>query len=330
MAKKNVLLLCGGGGSEHEISLVSAKYILECLKKNSNFDVSYVEINKQLVWVDENQNVVELKWDKKLYSKNNPEKKIDIVIPCIHGYPGETGDIQSFLDVIGIPYIGPNSESSKICFNKLTTKIWLDKIQVPNTPYLFLIKPGMTDEIRNFFNQYKTVYIKATNQGSSVGVYKVNDLTTLEKNINEAFTLSPYVIIEKALMGRELEISIFEYQNKIHVTNPGEIHCPTQFYSYEEKYAANSKTSTSILAMNLPESAISKIKEYSERAFKALKLKDLSRMDFFYTNDGEVLLNEINTFPGLTPISMFPKMMENYGVKFVDYLNDRINESLKK
>ncbi len=330
MAKKNILLLCGGGGSEHEVSLVSAKYILECLQKNTHFDVSYVEINKKLEWVDENQNIVELKWDKKLYFKNKSEKKIDIVVPCIHGYPGETGDIQSFLDIIGIPYIGPGSEASKICFNKLTTKIWLDKVQIPNTPYLFLIKPEMNDEIKCFFNQHKTLYVKATNQGSSVGVYKVSDFSILEKKIQEAFTYSPYVILEKSLVGRELEISIFEYQGKIVVTSPGEIHCPTQFYSYEEKYAANSSTSTSILALNLPATVIEKIKDYSERAFRAIKLRDLSRMDFFYTTSGEIFLNEINTFPGLTPISMFPKMMENHGVKFVDYLNDRINEAFKK
>ena len=165
------------------------------------------------------------------------------------------------------------------------------------------------------------VFIKSSRQGSSVGCSIVKKENEVDQALKLAFKHDTLALIEPYLENvRELEVSVFEYLDEVHVTKPGEITTPTNnFYSFDEKYSSTSHSHTHILA-ELPDKQIELIKQYARKAFIALELKDLSRIDFFLTENGDVFLNEINTFPGLTPISMFPKMMENYGVKFSDFL----------
>jgi D-alanine-D-alanine ligase len=130
------------------------------------------------------------------------------------------------------------------------------------------------------------------------------------------------------LNARELEISTYEYKNEIVTTVPGEIVCPGKFYSFEEKYDQKSLTTTELIAPNLSPEVITKMRVYAEKAFRCLKLRHLSRIDFFYTDKGEIFLNEINTFPGMTPISMFPKMMENHGHSYNHFLKELIEKNI--
>lgn len=325
----NILLLCGGDGSEHEISLVSAKYVEEQLALSPEFVVTKVIIHNN-GWITENGEDCFICSGKKL-NIGSRTITIDYAVPCIHGFPGETGDIQSLLEISNIPYLGCPSEGSKLCFNKVSTKLWLSAINIPNTPFIFIDNSSESNlcKAHEFFKNHQEVFVKAASQGSSVGCYKVTNEDNLNDYILKAFEYSNDVLIEQAVKPRELEVAVYEYNGELITTNPGEIIAPdNNFYTYEEKYNSAS-TSQTIIEATIPDSIKREIKNYAKRAFKVLKLKDLSRIDFFLTNDQGILLNEINTFPGMTPISMFPKMLENHGENMKDFFKDRIYSAIK-
>lgn len=328
--KKNILLIYGGGGTEHEISEVSARFLKTQVDSNV-FNVYEVEIKHDSSWSFEGKEVW-LDFNSCLFIDQQKECTIDLVIPCLHGFPGETGDLQSYLEMIKVPFIGCGSETSKICFNKASTKLWLESSKIPTTPFITVSSPNeeQLQTAHDFFKLHKSVFVKATNQGSSVGCYPVNSEDELADTVMAAYALSPYVIIEKSIKGRELEVAVFEYNNSIHCTPPGEIVCPSQFYSYDEKYNKESQTKTFIEAPNLSKQQMNKIKNYALKAFEVLKLRHLCRVDFFLADDGEIFINEINTFPGMTPISMFPKMMEHHGVSFKNFFAQILDSSLTK
>ncbi len=321
--KKNILLVYGGGGTEHEVSIVSSKYVASQIDSQL-YNVFPILIDKNGHWFLEDKKIeVSVNFNKELRDlNNNLIAKLDMAIPCLHGYPGETGELIGFFEMIKLPFLGCESESSKICFNKITTKLWLDQLKVPNTPYIFIANTsdGELKKAKQFFNEYKKVFVKASNQGSSVGCFQVNSENDLIQSIHEAFKFSDFVLIEKMIKGRELEISAYELDGQLQLSNPGEIICVSNFYTYEEKYSENSKTKTETIAKDLKPEIITQMKSMAHTAFKGLKLRHLSRIDFFLEGD-QVYLNEINTFPGHTPISMFPMMMEANGHKYRDFLN---------
>ncbi len=327
MTKKNVLLICGGGSSEHEVSLISAGFIYDQLKDWEEINLHWVEICKDGTRKDKEGKSCELRKSGELvYSDKSI--KLNFAIPCIHGYPGETGDIQSVFEMMELPYLGCNPETSILCFNKVTTKLWLDNLNIPNTPFCYLtsLDDEQKEKASAFFKVNPDVYIKAASQGSSIGCYHCTDANDLFKFLSDAFKYSDYVLIEKTIKGRELETSAYEFNGEIVVTPPGEIICPNEFYTYEEKYAGKSETTTTPRAINVSEEVISLMKKYASTAFKALKIKHLSRVDFFLADDGKVYLNEINTFPGMTPISLFPLMMEQNGHSFSEWLKAIISK----
>lgn len=333
MSSVNLLLLCGGGSDEHDISLMSANYLESSLVNNPRFNLQKVVLDANGHYLSQDGRECEITNQKQLRFNNGEAWGIDYVIPCIHGYPGETGDIQSFFDLIHLPYFGCNSEANLNCFNKITAKMWFTTLGIPNTPYLFLTELTNTEieKARKALVSWGSIFIKAASQGSSVGCYKVDNENDLVECLTKAFEFSPYVVVEKTIIARELEVAAYEYQGKIVATKPGEIICDANsFYSFEEKYASSSKATTKVEANNIDEAIVKQIQEYAVRAFKGMKLKDLSRIDFFLTEDNQILLNEINTFPGMTPISMFPKMLINNGHDFEQYLQDNILQQLSK
>lgn len=328
--KKNLLLIYGGGSTEHEVSIISAQYLKSQID-DKKYNIVEVEITHDGTW-KHYSDTVEINFQKELVVNGKPLFEVDIVIPCLHGFPGETGDLQSFLEMIGIAYIGCNSETSKLCFNKISTKLWLEAYDIATTPFLAINSASEEEllKVEEFQKIHSELFIKASNQGSSVGCFPLKEASEIADTVVAALALSPYVVVEKSIEGRELEVSVFSYNNEVHATVPGEIVCPTKFYSYEEKYANKSDTKTMIEAENITPAQVEKIKEMAIKAYHVLKLRHLSRIDFFLTNQGEIYINEINTFPGMTPISMFPKMMENYGVQFKDFLSQTIDESIRE
>ncbi|RXJ74584.1 D-alanine--D-alanine ligase [Veronia nyctiphanis] len=329
MKKIEVLLLCGGGSAEHEVSLVSANYLESVLSTIPSLNVTRVEITS-VGWRSESHAACRLDLDKVL-TVGDRKVTLDYVVPCIHGFPGETGEIQSLFELAGLPYMGCDSAASNICFNKITSKLWFDAIGIENTPYIFLSEQSEQAyrDGEAAFDKWGTLFVKAACQGSSVGCYKVNDKSAVRTAIDNAFEYSEQVLIEQAVKPRELEVAAYQYGDEIIVTNPGEICCPSDtFYTYDEKYSSDSHSETTLDPRNLTEEQTSQMREMARKAFIHLKLKDLSRIDFFLTPNGKVLLNEINTFPGMTPISMFPKLVEHNGHSFADYLASCIDRGL--
>ena len=173
--------------------------------------------------------------------------------------------------------------------------------------------------------RWGSVFVKAASQGSSVGCYKVTELAKLSDAIHDAFGYSAQVLVEKAVKPRELEVAVYQYGDELVATRPGEICVPGDvFYSYDEKYSSGSGSTTRLGVTDLSAEQVETIRHLALKAFRQLKLKDLSRVDFFLTAEGEILLNEINTFPGMTPISMFPKMLQHHGHDFGQFLHQRI------
>lgn len=327
----NILLLCGGDGSEHEISLLSAKFIEEQLKLTKDFNVIKVMIHNHQFMVDDNTiGYFDAEGD---FVFKNHKVKIDCVVPCIHGIPGETGDIQSFLNIHNIPFIGCDAESSRYCFNKITTKLYFDALGLPNTPYAII--PLKTEQYKKtaleFFDKYNDIYVKAASQGSSVGCFHVTKRDDVWDSIVEAFQYSTEVIIEKNIIHRELEVAAYEIDGELKITNPGEIIIPDNlFYTFEEKYSKNSGTITTVTPENLTKEEVAQIRELARRAFIGLKLRDLSRIDFFLSKEDGILINEINTFPGATPISMFPKMLAHNGDNMADFLAKAVKKAISE
>ncbi len=154
-------------------------------------------------------------------------------------------------------------------------------------------------------------------------------MADLQQAIDDAFTYSNQVLVEQAVKPRELEVAAYEYQGELVLTLPGEVKAPADtFYSYEEKYAQTSHSTTDIVAQNLTDEQLEIIRVNAEKVFKQMKLRHLSRIDFFLTSEGNIYLNEVNTFPGMTPISMFPKMLESHGHKFHEFLADCVKSSI--
>jgi len=183
--------------------------------------------------------------------------------------------------ILNKSYLGCGAEASRNCFNKITTKLWFDALDIPNTPYVFLSENNEDAHTKasEAFDKWGKVFVKAASQGSSVGCYSVTDKANLAAAVNDAFGYSDQVLIEKSIKPRELEIAAYQYGDELIITE----------------------------ATNLSEEQVEALRECARKAFVHMKLKDLSRIDFFLSEDNEILLNEINTFPGMTPISMFPK-----------------------
>ena len=331
MNTTNILLLCGGGSSEHEVSLVSAGYLFEQLNSIEDFNVVRVEIKSE-GWCLDSGELVYLDINNQMLCGDKDQMKIDFIAPCIHGFPGETGDIQSLFEMAKIPYLGCGSEASNNSFNKITSKLWYDALGIPNTPYLFLSDNNEQSHTaaKEAFEKWGKVFVKAARQGSSVGCYQVTESEQLEEAVNKAFTFSDQVLVEKAVVPRELEVAAYEIDGELHISKPGEVIAPNgAFYTYEEKYGADSHSTTEVEATKLTDEQLKQIDNDARKVFTQMKLRHLSRIDFFLTEDNEIYLNEVNTFPGMTPISMFPKMVEHNGHTFSSFLENCVRTSLK-
>ena len=331
MNTTNILLLCGGGSSEHEVSLVSAGYLFEQLNSIEDFNVVRVEIKSE-GWCLDSGELVYLDINNQMLCGEKDQMKIDFIAPCIHGFPGETGDIQSLFEMAKIPYLGCGSEASNNSFNKITSKLWYDALGIPNTPYLFLSDNNEQSHTaaKEAFEKWGKVFVKAARQGSSVGCYQVTESEQLEEAVNKAFTFSDQVLVEKAVVPRELEVAAYEIDGELHISKPGEVIAPNgAFYTYEEKYGADSHSTTEVEATNLTDEQLKQIDNDARKVFTQMKLRHLSRIDFFLTEDNEIYLNEVNTFPGMTPISMFPKMVEHNGHTISSFLENCVRTSLK-
>ncbi len=304
---KKVLILFGGNSFEHEISCNSVNFIIDNIDENKfdyklvgiDFDNNFYEIIKN-VKIDKN-------WKENILNKvdNVIEylKGFDIVFPMIHGSTGEDGKLQSLFELSNVKYVGCDSYSSLVCFDKMLTKLILEKFSIPQVPYLIYSE---NIELKDL--EYPII-IKPCKCGSSIGISIANNKREALKAIKEALKYDSNILIEKFIKNnRELECAIIEKNKTLIVSDVGEIINNNTFYDYDSKY--KNKTETTI--SNIDDEIKNEIKTYSKKIFRLLKCKDLSRIDFLYDLDNKKLyFNEINTMPGFTNISMFPQLMKN-------------------
>lgn len=319
---KKICVIFGGNSYEHNISCESARNILNNLDKNL-YDISVIGIDRNNNWYffNDEYNLIDKNWLNCLISKidNIIEtlKQFDLVLPIIHGTDGEDGSIQALFDLYNIKYIGCDKISSIICYDKELTKLYLDKLNIPQVDYKVL---KVFDNINKYEYEFPVI-IKPAKCGSSIGINIANNKKELKKYIKEAFKYDDKVIVEKFIKCRELECAILEDKNII-VSEIGEIFKNVLFYDYKSKYI--NKTSCGIAI--LPNDIEKLIKEYSVKVFFNLGCKDLSRIDFLYDEEkNKIYLNEINTMPGFTDISMYPILFDKKNISTTDLLNKIIN-----
>lgn len=319
---KKVLLLYGGNSSEHDISIISAKSIIKNINSNE-FNLIPVYISKDSKWYLGDKNNL----NKKVNEINNIIefiKDFDVIFPITHGNNGEDGKLQGMFDLFNLKYVGSSCLASACGMDKEISKILFDSLNINQVPYITINKNYNIESIKEKINY--PMIIKPANGGSSIGISKVNNDKELKKGIKEALKYDNKIIIEKFIKPRELEIAIMENNNELIISNIGEIISCNSFYDFKAKYK---KKSELIIPANINNEIVNKIKELATKIFYKFNLKDYVRIDFFL-EDNNLYINEINTIPGFTEISMFPKLIMNMGYEYTEIISILINNSITK
>jgi D-alanine-D-alanine ligase len=260
-----------------------------------------------------------------LMTSGKDELPVDVAFPLVHGPMGEDGTLQGMLELMGLPYVGSGVLASAVGMDKDILKRMLAHSRIPVAP---MVTVSTNDPIPDF-NQVceklnsKILFIKPAIMGSSVGISKVSNKAQFEEAIQQAFRYSFKVLIEKFIPGREVECSVLGNVNPT-ASCVGEIKPTHDFYSYEAKYL-DADGAKLIVPAQLPELLAHEVREMAVAAFKAIECKGFARVDFFISDDGKVYVNELNTIPGFTAISMYPKMWEASGICYTDLISQLID-----
>jgi len=341
----NILLIFGGVSGEHDVSCISAQFIEKTLIQ-CNYNVIPVYIDRNGLWYKQNSvsakpvtsklELCHLVKSVKCHLQSLNEKiEVDFVFPIIHGTNGEDGKLQGMLEFLDIPYAGAGVLSSALCMDKYYSKIFFQKAKLPQVKFIkidrneWINKPEYV--IQKIMETFKVpVFVKPSNMGSSVGVSQVKEKNDLNKALDIAFSYDDQVLCEEGLQVREIEVSILGNYPEYKVSIPGEIITTHEFYSYEAKYLDKNGAKINISA-DLTVDQIQEIQNLAIKSFKAVKGDGFARIDFFIDKKTQIIyLNEINTLPGFTPISMFPMMWENTGLKSTDLLKTIVNLGVEK
>ena len=325
---KKVLILFGGNSTEHYVSCKSAKSIIENIDKKLfsyeiagiGFDCEWHKFNDDLDYL-ENGN-----WIKgKVFRIDNIIeylKCFDVVFPITHGNNGEDGKLQGMLDLFNIRYVGSKTTGSVVGFDKSLSKLFFNYLNIPQVPYVVINEKYNISSIISDIGF--PMIVKPCSGGSSIGISKVNNKKELSKAIKNSFKYDDKVIVEKFINCRELECALLGNKDYI-VSDLGEIKSCNEFYDYDAKYVQKSDT---VIPNDLPSCIVDKIKGYASTIFKSMNIKDYCRIDFFYDEYNDcIYVNEINTIPGFTTISMFPKLINNENISYTDLISILINNS---
>lgn len=330
MKNLRMLLLAGGASDEHEVSIISARSLLEALRQ-SPIEVVPLVISRQGMWLSKQESQNALKQGKADSGGSwvglRPDalawavSTTDVVFPLLHGPFGEDGTVQGLLELMGLPYIGSNVLASALCMDKPMAKDVLAMHHIPQVRYVTVINEAWKstpDQILAACRDIADVwFVKPANLGSSVGISRVTEFEQLRKALDSAFQFDRRVIVEQGLPNvRELEVAVLgNEQPKASVV--GEITYASSFYDYETKYSEG-KADLHIPA-NIPENLAAELKTLATKAFQLLDCAGFARVDFLLdTNSQNAFLNEVNTIPGFTPFSMFTKLWEASGMPYVD------------
>lgn len=335
----NLGLIFGGMSTENEISLKSGISILNNLDKE-RYNIFPIYIDKEGDWYEYYIN-------KKIENIATYLKNMDIIFPVLHGLYGEDGTIQGMLEILKVPYVGCGTLASSIGMDKAYAKIIFEKADIMQAKYLYIkkykdnkflyindnlseTKVDMIELINLTKEKIKyPVFVKPSNSGSSVGVNKAETDQQLIDCINKAFRYDNKILIEEAIIGKEVECAVIgNSEIGVEVSRVGQILSAEEFYTFDAKYV--NKASRTVIPAEITEEQSDTIRKMAVKAFKAIDGNGLSRVDFFVEdNTNKVYISEINTMPGFTDISMYPKLMEDLGYSYKELLNKLIQMSLK-
>lgn len=352
--KTRVAILFGGKSAEHEVSLQSAKNIIEAIDKDK-YEVVLIGIDKQGRWyLNEASNYLLNAGNPKLIALNKSNRNIalvtgesgqqelvsvtdhnsfgpvDVVFPVLHGTFGEDGTVQGLLKLADVPFVGAGVLGSAVGMDKDVMKRLLRDAGIP-IPKFAVVRQHERDEL-NFEKISdelgRPMFVKPANLGSSVGIHKVKSASDFESAIEDAFQYDTKVVLEQAIIGREIECSVLGNDDPI-ASLPGEVIPNHEFYSYEAKYIDEHGAQLEIPAQ-LPDDVIKKIQALAVDSFKALNCEGMARVDMFLDESKQLFMNEINTIPGFTKISMYPKLWEVSGIQYRELIDRLIQLALDR
>lgn len=314
MSKIRVGILYGGRSAEHEVSLVSAKNILAAIDRDT-YDVTEIFIDQSG------------KWDQTLLTAD----RLDIVFPVLHGANGEDGTIQGLLQLLDLPFVGPDVLASALCMDKDIVKRLLDQAGLPVTPWETLT--GTATAHQDAFDRLSEAYgcpffIKPARTGSSVGVSKVRTASEYLTALDDAFRYDQKVLVEKAIVGHEVEVAVLGNEEP-QASVVGELIVHADFYSYDAKYH-DPNGATPVIPANLPGPVMEKIRSLALEAFRVTGCEGMARVDFFVSEAGKIFINELNTIPGFTEISMYPKLWQASGLTYSELIDQLLTLGLKR
>ena len=335
MSKSRVAIICGGKSSEHEISCVSANGILNAIDRNK-FEPILIGITKSGKWLllpsDSNFSIVngalpcipesgiEVSITSLGLVAGGKQLAIDVAFPVLHGPYGEDGTIQGLFEMIGIKYVGSGVLASAVSMDKSYAKPIFAAAGLN-------VAAGIVVTSKNFdlpSNLTFPLFVKPARSGSSRGTAKVKQKSDLASAVEHAFSFDIKVIIEQAVVGKEIECAVLQSDGQITASELGQISISSkfEFYDFQAKYLDNSMEL--IVPADLPAGVQSKIQQAAITAFNAAGCEGLARVDFFYSTQGEIIINEINTMPGFTPTSVYPKLIEKNGINYQELITKLI------
>ena len=340
MKKLKIMVIFGGKSGEHDVSLMSSASVMKTMNKEK-YEILPIGITKDGKWkkylgnveyIDpknwlnetEDYNINELFLDK-------DSRGIDVVFPVLHGPFGEDGTIQGLLEMADIPYVGTGVLASALAMDKVVAKMMLKSVNIPQAEFAVVFRSDFNkdenkvlDELENKFGY--PMFVKPANLGSSVGISKAKNRESLIAAIKEAGRFDRKIVVEEFIDGREIECSVLGNEDP-KASLPAEVVPAQEFYNYEDKYIDGK--SELIVPAKLEENMINSVRELAVEVYKLYDCRGLSRVDFFLErNTNRLLVNEVNTMPGFTSISMYPKMWEATGLAYGDLIDQLIELAL--
>lgn len=353
MKKRNVCVLFGGMSPEHEVSLRSAEYVLENLDPEK-YNVFPVGITKEGDWVlyiggDYSKLPTEewMEYPKNRRAAISPvrgqgllsfegdcvvREQVDVVFPVLHGENGEDGTVQGLLQLAGIPFVGPRLAASAVAMDKTLTKLVADNAKIPQAAWQLVSRRDMEKRMDRTLEELEgrfdyPMFVKPAGTGSSVGVSKVRTKEELREALLMAAAYDEKVLVEEFIDGIEVEVAVMGNDSPV-ASVCGEIDSGADFYDYDAKYITD--TSVAYIPARLEENVAEQIRDMAVRVYSAIGCRGLSRVDFFVTKkDSRVVFNEINTIPGFTSISMYPKLFAASGIPGKELIDSLIDLAME-
>lgn len=350
MKKKNIGILCGGKSAEHKISLLSTKSILEAIDQDK-YNVYLIGINKEgRCYLNEKHELLSQDPNPDCISLNNLEENkicffpgednihlpnqkrsisLDVVFPVLHGPFGEDGSVQGLLSLLGVPFVGAGVLGSAIGMDKDVMKRLLKEAGFPVANFIVVQRRESSSlRYQDIVSRLGNVFfVKPANMGSSIGIHKVEAESQFSSALKDATQYDDKIIMEEFIQAREIEVSVLGNKDPI-ASLPGEVVPHNDFYSYRAKYLDEKATALDIPAV-LSQSITEKFQKLAKEVFLCLNCKGMARIDFFMDQQEKIWINEINTIPGFTKISMYPKLWEVSGISYNSLL-DKLIESAKE